>query len=72
MPSTYAMIDGTMITMPRKARDHAQLADEVVDSAQRPREIKRQGVEAQVLADQIRPDQQDEEHGKPQFAVSRK
>ena len=42
--------------------DHAQLADEIIDATQRPGEIKRQGVEAQILADEARADQQYHDH----------
>ena len=50
-----------MMTIP-ESDDHTQLAQEVVDPPQRSRKIERQRIKPQILADQIRPHQQNKDH----------
>ncbi len=57
-----------MIT-PKEDGDHSQLAQEVVEPPDRPREVQRDRIEPQVLADQVGSDQQHEDHGEEELNV---
>src|SRR5262249_47125090 len=49
--------------------DDAQLADEVGDPPQRPREVQRQGVEPQVAADEVRADDEHQKQRADEFGL---
>ena len=62
IPSTYARTTGTIVTGARKTAITPSLPSEIVDPPHRPGEVERHRVEPQVLADQLGPDQQHQEH----------
>ena len=68
-PSTNASRAGTIVTADRIDRDHAQLAQEVFEPPHGPRKIQRDGVEPQVLADQVGTDQEHEDHREEELDV---